>query len=285
MRGFRDFIEANFYKGKEYRYPSTNGEQKYPDVNQMLNDIAADHNYDERLLVTHSPLNKIGLNPRTTHYTPVGQSFFPLNYAIKTGAISPQHYGDRRYIHIVRIKPDANVLMMTSTGAPNIKSPDFNLETYDFPYKQQLIKRCGGFDNFKKIFDQYFIKKGFETRSNYSILWVTVFGLSQMEKPLSMNTEYLPGFQAGARQRRSLMSERMTAIFTQMGIDGFYDKGTGSIHFNKPTQVQMLNLTKVEPVVTIDLLSNKSLNPERMTNVDTLFKQGTSAWTTANAPY
>ena len=246
---FKKYMEAHWYAGQEYRL----GSSKHPNIDQLFKDIAAREGDPSKILISNTVYNKIGINPRTTNRTPVGQYFYPLDYVMKIGFEHLPWGGGRQYAVVAKLLPGANVLVMTTAGAPDVQSID--IATYDFPYKDKLIQRAGGFENFKKIYDQYFVNRGWTAKSNHSILWVVTYGISSGEKPEN-SSEPMYGHGTG-RNYRVHLSERMTGIFVSMGIDGFYDTGTGTIHPNEKHQCLMFNLGKVRSITTVDLTSSK----------------------------
>jgi len=201
-----------------------NGVQ-FRDKLDALKYIYTNHPSPENLVVSYTEINKIGINPKSKWSTPIGIYFYPLKYVIDKDLNVP-FAGNKAYINVCEIVRPNKILHMQKPTEPQL-----------------------GIDLLKKIFSETEVENAIaqikswehvDIRSNYSIVWLAT-QLFANENPISWNTN-----------------------LRKLGIDGFIDHGTGTIHANEPTQGVALSANALKVIHVIENVispSQKSHSP------------------------
>lgn len=133
-----------------------------------LQHIQKTHPNPENLAVTYTAVDKVGLNPKNKHDTPLGIYLYPLDYVIEKKMNVP-FAGDQPHINVCEFARPHKILQMTS-DVSNQRQVDI-LPLF-FP-KEDV-------DQASKSIGKY------ELRSNYSKLWLMTKILSD-DKPTQWN--------------------------------------------------------------------------------------------------
>jgi len=184
---------------------------QFRDKLDALKHIYNNHPNPDNLVVSYTSINKIGINPKSQYKTPLGIYFYPLKYVIDMNLGVP-FAGDQPYLNVCEIvRPNKMWHMKLKT------QPQIGLDVLKKAFPKKEVENAIAQIN----------TKGLDIRSNYSTVWL-VTQLISNENPISWNTN-----------------------LRKLGIDGFFDHGTGTIHTGEPTQgvVFTANALKVIHVI------------------------------------
>lgn len=152
--------------------------RKNPDLNPKISATAAVKPYQDDY-ITFTDINKVGINPSTTHDTPLGIYCYPVKYIWKQYNITKSFSllpfaSNRKYVHVLRPKHLGREILVTEYSSSHLENDLFKLRHKYQPNdarKQQIQKLISGlikqhnitvpgFDIFKQpinplIFDFY----------------------------------------------------------------------------------------------------------------------------------
>jgi len=205
MNGFKNWLQLQeriMVGNKEFRDPLP-----------ALKEIAKNHPNPDNLVVTFTAIDKVGINPKSDHDTPIGIYFYPIKYVIDKKMEVP-FMGDQPYINVCEFTRPDKILRIKSGGTQGMDNPK--------------LKSLPGFEDVQKT-------PKYLTGSNYSKLWTTTMLLSRWPKLNGRNDIF-----------------KWNKIFRYLDIDGFLDQGTGTIHSNEPTQAVVFTANAVRRLYVID---------------------------------
>jgi len=185
---------------------------QFRDKLDALKYIYNNHPSPENLVVSYTEINKIGINPKSKWATPIGIYFYPLKYVIDRELNVP-FAGNKAYINVCEIVRPNKILHMQKSTEPQLGIDLLN-KTFTHDKIEQVMEEIG--------------KSGSEYRSNYSTVWLATQLISN-KNPISWNTN-----------------------LRKLGIDGFFDHGTGTIHTNEPTQGVALTANALKVIHVIE---------------------------------
>jgi len=190
---------------------------QFRDKLDALKYIYANHPNPDNLVVSYTSINKIGINPKSKFDTPFGIYFYPLKYVIDWELNVP-FAGDQPYINVCEIVRPNKILHMQKTVEPQL-GIDLLMKTFSETEVENAIARIK--------------TKGLDIRSSYSTVWLATRLISN-ENPILWNTN-----------------------LRKLGIDGFFDHGTGTIHTFEPTQGVVFTANALKVIHVIENKKNK----------------------------
>lgn len=196
----------------------------------------------DNTFITFSTLNKVGINPRSTYYTPLGIYTYPLDEgfieAFTTGVID--FAADRPFMHVMRPSDNANIVYLqrvTSERALEL----INLTQVEIRDKQ--------FDSIKaaaqavdKVYSAYKDGDYNYPTSPGALLWFWTYHVTRK-----------PPYQGAFGWNK---------LFRKIGVDGVVDMGDGIIHPDQPAQAVFFTKVAVTQLATINNPRSQSANSD-----------------------
>lgn len=203
-------------------------EVKRKETEEYLKRLYEQGKGDEYIL-SFSSLNKYGINVSPyDKTTPLGVYGYLLKSLFQNygGEIRKLPFAaDRPYILVLKIKPDARILVVSKITSSNVEELFQYLHDHANESLRQRLKDFYSSLSYKSSFLPY--KRFFHLLYNYAPI---VFAKSPFH------------------DKRYILTRN---ILTDLGYDIVIDDGTGIIHENEPHQVIILNLSKAEHVGTL----------------------------------
>lgn len=212
------------------------GREEYRDILSALQRIYETHLNPENLVVTYTAVDKIGMNPKSVHDTPVGIYFYPLKYVIDVNLQVPWA-GGQPFLNVCEFTRPNKILRMTNDDRNQKGLELINQIIPDKSERESILNMV----------------KRHDIRSDYSYLWLAAMleakSRNLFKTPISWN-----------------------ANFRKVGIDGFVDENTSTIHENEPVQgvvfvtsaLKRLYVIKLEKGETSQSKSEKSVDVGRV---------------------
>jgi hypothetical protein len=199
--------EANWYNNKKYENVTDLLKQFQEDVGREAKDW----------YVSMTWLDKLGVNISTTFKTPAGIYCYPFEYVMSLNSVDKLPFATNRpFINIFRVNGDGNYI----TSRDNEADMDQYIEKlYNLGYDTTVD-----------------ISKFDSTRSVFSELWLVTRELARGGKKVVKDN----GWNSVGGTWSTENSRKWTVILRQLGIDGFIDYGTMTIHASEPTQAVFL---------------------------------------------
>ena len=191
---------------------------QFRDKLDALKHIYNNHPNPQNLVVSYTEINKIGINPKSQYKTPIGIYFYPLKYVIDKNLKVP-FAGDQPYINICEIVRPNKILHMQEPVEPQLGIDLLN-KTFTSDKTEEAM--------------EWIEKSNFEYRSNYSTVWLVTQIISN-QNPILWNTN-----------------------LRKLGIDGFIDHDTGTIHTGEPTQGVALSANALKVIHVIENIKQVS---------------------------
>lgn len=213
MLNFKQWMEVDYYGG-----------QKQSGAFATLKSIASSHSNPDNLVVTFTAVNKVGINPKNYHTTPLGIYLYPISYVIEREMRVP-YAAEQPYVSVCEFTNPSKILHMKVipglSGIPDsneaLKATQKGLEFIDPDVLKETITRF-----------RYHVK------SDYSLLWSSGWVAS------------------GGLSGRSGNKTRWNGYYRERGIDGFFDHGTGTIYELEPFQVVVFHKNALKVIHTIE---------------------------------
>ena len=114
MNGFKNWLQLQeriMVGNKEFRDPLP-----------ALKEIAKNHPNPDNLVVTFTAIDKVGINPKSDHDTPIGIYFYPIKYVIDKKMEVP-FMGDQPYINVCEFTRPDKILRIKSGGTQGMDNP------------------------------------------------------------------------------------------------------------------------------------------------------------------
>jgi len=144
-------------------------DQEFRDPLLALKYIQKNHSNPENLAVTFTAIDKVGINPTSGHYTPLGIYLYPIDYVIEKKMDVP-FAGSEPHINVCEFARPERILHMT----PDVSNQN-GMELLNVFPKEQLDKAIEGLN-----------PSSYQFRSNYSKLWFATQILAN-NKPTQWN--------------------------------------------------------------------------------------------------
>lgn len=213
MLHFKRWLETDFYQGHYYRNPL-----------QVLTQIKTSHPQPANLTVTFTSVNKVGINPRSDFSTPLGIYMYPLDYVIQNKMQVP-FAGNAQYINVCELLRPQKILHMMPVKVYEMPGDLDDTSGVDF---EEIKSQQKGLDLVpREMVDKILKEEWYNIASDYSILWQTT-------------------------KRMSRSISQWNAMFRKLGIEGFVDHGTGTIHNHERTQCVIFQKDSIKQIHTID---------------------------------
>jgi len=159
--------------------------------------------------ISFMDINKTGINIQTQYNTPVGLYCYPLGYVID------------------RSKTATNSLQIRPFPNHKVKY----IKIYKVKNKNNIFDMSDNINNtVLKNMKEYFEDFDSTSITTFRQLWRYIY----LEK-IGINSDVTSKFKSAAATA--------TSMFRKLGIDGFIDMGTGTIHPNEPCQAVFFNTT------------------------------------------
>lgn len=183
----------------------------------------------QNAFVSFTSLEKLGINPSTEYYTPVGIYAYPLKYVYneigeKDTAWLP-FAGDKPYANFFSLSNDANILITTK----------FPLQLHDDLIDQ--LAEIFGDDEINELVDE--APKEAEVKTLFGRFWYVTYKLAKK------HGKSAPAYWNG--------------LFRKLGIDAVLDLDEGVIHDNEPTQIVIFNPRVIDEVERIKNVRTKEM--------------------------
>lgn len=190
----------------------------------------------QNAFVSFTSLEKLGINPSSEYYTPIGIYAYPLKYVYNE--IGEK---DTTWLPFAGEKPYANFFSL-SDNATVLISTKFSLQMYD-EYNDKLAAIFGD-EEVNELVDAS--PKEAEVKTLFGRFWYTTYKLSKR------HGKNAPSYWNG--------------LMRKLGVDAVLDLGEGVIHDNEPTQIVIFN-----PRVVMDVERIKNVRTKEMHDFSTSF--------------
>lgn len=195
---------------------------------------------DPDYFISFTTEDKLGINPRSPYDTPLGIYTYPLAAIWKKERVSMYKNigtsvpfaGNRPYVWLVKIKPNANIVDMEEYYDPDYERDSFTLKQYVLAHKE----------DFKSLFDE-FNDESLYVALNQKFSWWA--GLAKVNVPIMKLwnvTRNLAKYRKTSKNVRSMVQWNFL-LRQVLGYDGFIDLGSKYIHENEPYQAVFLSRT------------------------------------------
>jgi len=208
-------------------------DQEFRDPLLALKYIQKTHPNPENLAVTFTAIDKVGINPTSGHYTPLGIYLYPIDYVIEKKMDVP-FAGSEPHINVCEFARPEKLLHMT----PDVSNQK-GMELLNVFSKEQV-------DKVIEALNPSF-SASYQFRSNYSKLWFATQILAN-NKPSQWN-----------------------ANLRKCGIDGFVDHGTKTICPEEPTQCVVFTTSALKLLHSIDNTSYPIIDDDGLETLHTNF--------------
>lgn len=214
------------------------GTEEFRDMYLALEYLRQTHARPESLVVTYTNVDKVGINPKSKYNTPLGIYFYPLDYVLERNtdkSFGVPFAGDSPYLNVCELVPYDKILHMRKSEDHSMGMDNPKLKL--MPGYDEIIEKINRSKN------GYFGHEDtvlYLDRSNYSELWVTTMLLSGYRNSIKWNK-----------------------VFRDLGIPGFIDHGTGTIHMNEPTQGVVFSASNLKRIMVIQQETDRSLGRQR----------------------
>lgn len=205
MLNFKHWMELDYYGGQKQKTPL-----------DTLKSIASSHPDPDNLACTFTAINKVGINPKSNHTTPVGIYLYPISYVIEMQMRVPWA-GGSPYVSICEFTNPHTIMHMNPVQGSDLNAQK-GLEFIPPDILEETSKTYGSM-----------------ITSDYSILWYAglVFANRNAIKWGAYTTKW-------------------NSFFREKGIDGFYDHNTGTIYNLEPTQCVVFHKGALKVIHTIE---------------------------------
>jgi hypothetical protein len=178
--------------------------------------------------VTFSTLNKVGVNPKITYFTPVGIYAYILDdeFIQQFSSKSIEFAADRPFIHVLRPTAGANIVHLQSVTQE--QALELINATQDHLKHDPFRSMAEARSTISKAHKSHKGGNYTNPESPGAMFWFWTYHVTN-RKPLAWNV-----------------------LLRNIGVDGIVDHGDGIIHPDQPAQAVFLSKPAIEHIATID---------------------------------
>ena len=201
--------------------------RKNPEANPKIsiNQAVAQAKDQPNTYISFTEVDKLGINPKSVHETPIGIYAYPIKYVAqmmgdqKSGDILP-YAGDAPFANIFQAR--GNIIDLATLSVATIKQYYREMETYVETIDPDLE---GAVDDARET---AFEEGAVRTQAGW--FWYTTMVIAQRIEDVTGT--------------RSVIA--WNKLFRHLGIDGFVDsRGKGIIHENEPVQAVFFSIKSI----------------------------------------